>query len=533
MDPHRTGKRASLSFGSQKKPYGSNYVLSYPYVNNNNITKTDTDSDNNDSRTNSNIINENVENNNNNTLNSMGNVVRSPMYSPLDFGPSLFKPVYQSQNKNPYLTNSNELLNNPNLMNSAVNNNTISSTGIRPTVACQYQSSYPLFGIDWSMDDFVCLSSYKEDSRNKIQIIKSNDLLTWNKVTESDVTYPISNIKWLPSHMHPRQLATSSDSLRIWSLNDEIGTLEEQINLSLCKYKKQTNKLNTGVNTNDKNWSTKILGELPPVTSFDWNSIDTNILVSSSIDTTCIVWDLQSSTYVKTQLIAHDSEVFDVKFLAKSTHLFASCGGDGSVRVFDLRSLAHSTIIYEPPTLNNDMQNVKQQDSALLRLEPSPNDPNVLATFVTESDKILILDMRNPEAPVLTLNGHSSSINQIKWHPTKRNILLSCADDCQVLYWDLNAYLNSGAAPVPSRKKQDLDMFNENIDPNTNSVDNQDNESSSNSNNNGNDNNTFLDTPSQFFANNSQEINNITWRPQRGDWFGLVSGKKFQNVRTN
>lgn len=530
MDPHRTAKRSSLSFGTQKKPYGSNYVLSYPYVNSNSNTMSnniDTDTEINDTRTNSNIINENTDNN------SMGNIVRSPMYSPLDFSHSLFKPGYQTQNKNPYIANSNEISNNPTLMNNGISNNTMSNTGIRPTIACQYHSSFPLFGIDWSMDDFVCLSSYNEDNRNKIQIIKSNDLLTWNKVTEADVIYPVSNMKWLPAHIRPRQLATSSDSLRIWSLNDEIGTLEEQINLSLCKFKKQSNKMNNGINTNDKNWSTKILGELPPVTSFDWNSVDTNILVSSSIDTTCIVWDLKSSNYVKTQLIAHDSEVFDVKFLAKSTHLFASCGGDGSVRVFDLRSLAHSTIIYEPPNINNDIQDHKEQDSALLRLEPSPNDPNVLATFASESNKILILDMRNPETPVLTLTGHSSFVNQIKWHPTKRNILLSCADDCQVLSWDLNTYLNNGGAPTPARNKQDLDMYSENIDPNSNGMEDQDEANATNMNsNNSNEGNLVLDTPSQYFANTSQEINNIAWRPQHGDWFGFVSGKKFQNVRT-
>jgi WD repeat-containing protein 68 len=52
----------------------------------------------------------------------------------------------------------------------------------------------------------------------------------------------------------------------------------------------------------------------------------------------------------KTQLIAHDKEVYDVRFCANSVDVFVSCGADGSVRMFDLRSLEHSTIIYEPTT---------------------------------------------------------------------------------------------------------------------------------------------------------------------------------------
>jgi WD repeat-containing protein 68 len=71
------------------------------------------------------------------------------------------------------------------------------------------------------------------------------------------------------------------------------------------------------------------------------------LIITSSIDTTCTIWDIPSLT-AKTQLIAHDKEVYDVRFCAQSTDVFVSCGQDGSVRMFDLRSLEHSTIIYEP-----------------------------------------------------------------------------------------------------------------------------------------------------------------------------------------
>ena len=37
-----------------------------------------------------------------------------------------------------------------------------------------------------------------------------------------------------------------------------------------------------------------------------------------------------------------------MRFCAQSVDVFVSCGADGSVRMFDLRSLEHSTIIYEP-----------------------------------------------------------------------------------------------------------------------------------------------------------------------------------------
>lgn len=84
-----------------------------------------------------------------------------------------------------------------------------------------------------------------------------------------------------------------------------------------------------------------------PLTSLDWNQVSQNLIITSSIDTTCTIWDIPSLT-AKTQLIAHDKEVYDVRFCANSVDVFVSCGQDGSVRMFDLRSLEHSTIIYEP-----------------------------------------------------------------------------------------------------------------------------------------------------------------------------------------
>merc|ERR1719439_349262 len=88
-----------------------------------------------------------------------------------------------------------------------------------------------------------------------------------------------------------------------------------------------------------------------PLTSFDWNETNPSIVGTSSIDTTCTIWDIEREQPL-TQLIAHDKEVYDIAF-ARGTDVFASVGADGSVRMFDLRSLEHSTIIYETPDLSS------------------------------------------------------------------------------------------------------------------------------------------------------------------------------------
>lgn len=162
-----------------------------------------------------------------------------------------------------------------------------------------------------------------------------------------------------------------------------------------------------------------------PLTSFDWNESDPNLIGTSSIDTTCTIWDVTTGQ-ARTQLIAHDREVFDLAF-ARGNDVFASVGADGSVRMFDLRSLEHSTIIYESPNLD-----------PLLRLEWNKQDPNYLASFMVDSRRTIILDIRVPSLPVAELGGHLGCVNATAWAPHSSCHICTAGDDSQALIWDLS-----------------------------------------------------------------------------------------------
>jgi WD repeat-containing protein 68 len=244
----------------------------------------------------------------------------------------------------------------------------------------------------------------------------------------------------------------------------------------LWDYEPETHKLQQRCALLNKSKS----GFMPPLTSFDWNKVDTSLVITSSIDTTCTIWDINTSS-ARTQLIAHDSEVYDVTFVANSVDIFASVGADGSVRVFDLRSLDHSTIIYEPST-----------PVPLLRIAANPHDRNVLATVAQDSNLIFVLDIRAPGVPIATLDGHQKAVNSIQWAPgagkngQRRHVLASGGDDCQVLMWDLTA--DNGASPAMAGI-----------------------------------------TPISCYTD-TMEVNNITWNAT-ADWLGVVSGRAFQGVR--
>lgn len=336
-----------------------------------------------------------------------------------------------------------------------------------------YESRYPLYSCDWTSvpntggdnnnnnnnnndndgevdvdidvdtpSAKVVLSTYREDGPNKLQVINgtpTQNTSGWifTKQAEHTVKYPVTRVQWDPgmfTHSYNSvRFATTSERLRIYEVNDSggsdrDGTIVEVAALSNAK--------------------TRDVNQMPPITSFDWNRYNRDSLITCSIDTTCTVWDLSKERYVaKTQLIAHDSEVYDVKYIYGDTNVFASCSADGSVRIFDLRNLEQSTIIYESADSNADGSTEK-----LVRLACSSYNANQVAVLAEDSRAVRILDLRNVGVPLYTLEHHSAPVNAIGWHPTK-NMLLTGGDDCQVLVYDFSSLTSdnsSTSCPSPS-----------------------------------------------------------------------------------
>ncbi|KOS15954.1 wd40 repeat-like protein [Malassezia pachydermatis] len=216
-----------------------------------------------------------------------------------------------------------------------------------------------------------------------------------------------------------------------------------------------------------------------PLTSFSWNEPSPNLIVTSSIDTTCTIWDLPTRSAL-TQLIAHDREVYDVDWCPGSADVFASVGADGSVRVFDLRNLEHSTIIYE--TTSDAMPHTDRRDAQegsygtnvpLLRISFNPWDANYLATFHLQSETVQILDVRAPGVPILELRGHSGSVNSVAWGPPSQGLgrngpskgmVCTGGDDAQCLVYDL-ASATLRTASAQGRRSRNS-MYNRSNTPN-------------------------------------------------------------------
>ncbi|KAH0973486.1 hypothetical protein GBA52_025642 [Prunus armeniaca] len=202
------------------------------------------------------------------------------------------------------------------------------------------------------------------------------------------------------------------DFLRVWRISGE----DEESDSSSSSSVELKSLLNG-------NKSSEFCG---PLTSFDWNEAEPKRIGTSSIDTTCTIWDIEREA-VDTQLIAHDKEVYDIAW--GGVGVFASVSADGSVRVFDLRDKEHSTIIYES----------SEPDTPLVRLGWNKQDPRYMATIIMDSAKVVVLDIRFPTLPVVELQRHQASVNAIAWAPHSSCHICTAGDDSQALIWDLSS----------------------------------------------------------------------------------------------
>ena len=262
-----------------------------------------------------------------------------------------------------------------------------------------YSTNMKLFGIAFQNGNCprLAISSLEKRLDNKIEILEliENEL---KKVCEMQVGYPCTKLLWCPNKLKNSQLAFSSDCIEIYDYSEE-----KKVLIPKAKLNNKKSKYNG------------------PLTSFDWNTANDSLLGTASVDTTCTIWDLNKLS-IKTQLIAHDKEVFDIQF-GKEENIFISGGADGSVRLFDLRNLDHSTIIYET-----------KESSAINKLAWNLQTPNLIAALSLDKNVIYIFDSRmNCNVSLDELKLHSEPVTGCVWAPDTPTQLCSVSEDCSVI----------------------------------------------------------------------------------------------------
>lgn len=179
-----------------------------------------------------------------------------------------------------------------------------------------------------------------------MHVVEGNAINTITSTT-APITYKMAATKaaFCPQRQSDKSelLAISGSDVTLFKVMvDGSQQLIEQVGVLACGGSLKRNSIaSEGVIIPDHSHSSSsasssVLNSSAPITSISWSNVDPNLLVTASYDTTCTIWNVETRT-IKTQLIAHDKEVFDVCFSPNRSDTFVSVGAEGSVRVFDTR----------------------------------------------------------------------------------------------------------------------------------------------------------------------------------------------------
>lgn len=261
-----------------------------------------------------------------------------------------------------------------------------------------YYTSSTLYSIAFqnSQKCRLAIGTMERSTNNRIEILEmvNNDLAS---VKSEPLEYPSTKIMWGPTPSKSNLLASSSDCIRLYNFNETDPKL---------------NPVSTLFNKKSKYCG--------PLTSFDWNRANDSMLGTASLDTTCTIWDLNKTT-IRTQLIAHDKEVFDICF-SNNEFVFISSGADGSVRLFDIRELDHSTIIYET-----------KDQSPITKIAWNEKNNSFIAALSYEKNIVYIFDSRMTNVNLVELKLHKAPVTGMVWSPNSQTQICSVSEDKNVI----------------------------------------------------------------------------------------------------
>ncbi|KAL6127307.1 hypothetical protein ACLB2K_075348 [Fragaria x ananassa] len=174
--------------------------------------------------------------------------------------------------------------------------NSTHESHLGPENSVTYDSPYPLYAMAFAPaastrqhHPKIAVGSFIEEFSNRVDILSFDpDTLTLkpNPSLSFDHPYPPTKLMFHPNpntlHKSHDILASSGDYLRLWEVKDSSVDRLEPISV-----------LN----------NSKTSEFCAPLTSFDWNEIEPRRIGTSSIDTTCTIWDIEKGV-VETQLIA-------------------------------------------------------------------------------------------------------------------------------------------------------------------------------------------------------------------------------------
>eukprot|EP01028_Stygiella_incarcerata_P002849 TRINITY_DN153_c0_g1_i1.p1 TRINITY_DN153_c0_g1~~TRINITY_DN153_c0_g1_i1.p1 ORF type:complete len:436 (-),score=121.43 TRINITY_DN153_c0_g1_i1:161-1354(-) len=163
--------------------------------------------------------------------------------------------------------------------------------------------------------------------------------------------------------------------------------------------------------------------------ALDWSPFKPNLVVSGAEDGNVLVFDVEKSATDGPIAMHRDCHqhrgVNEVQFHRVVEDLYASCGDDSCVRLWDLRSSSAVQVV-----------DVRESSGELNALAWNCMEEHLFAVGGSEG-VVRLFDIRRLVEPVHEMGKHNGAIFSLAWSPHYAPALTSASDDRRVFVWDI------------------------------------------------------------------------------------------------
>ncbi|XP_055388655.1 uncharacterized protein LOC129617459 [Condylostylus longicornis] len=180
--------------------------------------------------------------------------------------------------------------------------------------------------------------------------------------------------------------------------------------------------------------------------SLEWNLHLPHLLLTASWDLSVRLWDVPTGLELLCLPGVHQQAVYKAAWCPLQSSILATCGGDGCMRILDVRENAGRTNPSSSSFLAKSLATQFAHEGEALAVDWNKFSPFVIATSGTDN-VIRLWDIRKLQASNKTsstpfegclesLRGHSLAVRCIQWSPIREAVLASGSYDMTVGVWD-------------------------------------------------------------------------------------------------
>lgn len=228
--------------------------------------------------------------------------------------------------------------------------------------------------------------------------------------------------------------------VQIWNLNNCWKVLEELDTFGGDQNGAAKNRIGGGVRTGRQSYSKELPNERPLYSfpghncegfALDWSSQVPGRLASGDNRKRIFVWNMGEGgvwNVDQRPFLGHTGSVEDIQWSPQEDSLFASCGSDGTLRLWDVRAGPNEACVCVVEGAHSADVNVISWNTETPLLV-SGGDDNAL--------KVWDLKTISYKTPVAQFRHHKKPITSVAWSPHDGTVFAASGEDDQTTVWDL------------------------------------------------------------------------------------------------